>query len=130
MDTIKNSDNVVATLPVNARPSGPRPAPTLAQVETQLRKASEESGRLTPARAHLDLPALERNGKLVSLSRRSALSESFRQIKRPLLLNVRQRRSSVQRATLIMVTSALPGEGKTFVAANLAMSLARSDGVG
>lgn len=123
MDTINNNntENVVATLPPGARPSGPRPAPTLAQVESQMRA---NRSAVTPAPAQLDLASLERTGKLVSLSRRSALSESFRQIKRPLLMNVRQRRAPVQRATLIMVTSALPGEGKTFVAANLAMSLA------
>ena len=123
MDNINDPDHVVANLPTGARLAGPRPAPTLAQVETQLRKASDERG-VVPTRAHLDLAGLERNGKLVSLSRRSVLSESFRQIKRPLLMNARQRRSPVQRATLIMVTSALPGEGKTFVATNLAMSLA------
>ena len=121
MDTIKNADNVVATLPSSARPSGPRPAPTLAQVETQMR-ASRSA--VTPVLAQIDLAELERRGQLVSLSRRSEMSESFRQIKRPLLMNARQRRSPVQRATLIMVTSALPGEGKTFVATNLAMSLA------
>ncbi len=124
MDTIKTPDHVVATLPPGARPSGPRPAPTLAQVENQMRQVAAKRSAVAPAPVQLDLEGLERNGKLVSLSRRSALSESFRQIKRPLLMNVRQRRSPVQRATLIMVTSALPGEGKTFVAANLAMSLA------
>ncbi|MFO1217488.1 MAG: XrtA-associated tyrosine autokinase [Burkholderiaceae bacterium] len=49
----------------------------------------------------------------------------FRMIKRPLIKNVADLRNAGQpRANLIMVTSALAGEGKSFTAANLAMSLA------
>ncbi len=68
----------------------------------------------------LDLPALEQAGYLVDPRKRSMLGEEFRRLKRPLL------RSWQQRKTLgsVLVTSAVPGEGKTFFALNLAMSLA------
>ena len=52
----------------------------------------------------------------------------MRRIKRPLLLNIQRAQArGVQEGcppNLIMVTSALPGEGKTFVSINLAMSIA------
>ena len=52
-------------------------------------------------------------------------TEEFRQIKRPLLMNVRgEGASMVPNANMIMVTSALAGEGKTFTSINLAMSIA------
>jgi exopolysaccharide/PEP-CTERM locus tyrosine autokinase len=52
-------------------------------------------------------------------------AEEFRSIKRPLLMNVRgQGATVVDNANMIMVTSALPREGKTFTAINLAMSIA------
>ncbi|NHO64699.1 polysaccharide biosynthesis tyrosine autokinase [Aestuariicella hydrocarbonica] len=55
----------------------------------------------------------------------SHIADEFRAIKRPILMNIDQQGASiVQNANLIMVTSALPGEGKTFSAINLAMSLA------
>lgn len=73
----------------------------------------------------LDLDLLEEAGVLASTKVRSTIAEEFRHIKRPLLDNVRKGRSSQNgRPALIMVTSALPGEGKTFFALNLAVSMA------
>jgi exopolysaccharide/PEP-CTERM locus tyrosine autokinase len=48
--------------------------------------------------------------------------ESFRHIKRQLLANVKNPKSDVP-ANLIVITSALAGEGKTFCAINLAISI-------
>jgi receptor protein-tyrosine kinase len=77
------------------------------------------------AMVNIDLEQLERAGYLVPSKARSDLAEEFRHIKRPLLRNVYESgEATVSRAPLIMVTSALPGEGKTFTAVNLAMSLA------
>lgn len=72
----------------------------------------------------LDLPRLERLGHLVPTQTRSPLTEEFRHIKRPLVRNARSPESAARRLPLIMVTSALPREGKTFCAINLAMSVA------
>jgi len=72
----------------------------------------------------IDLAQLERSGYLVPTSSRTLLAEEFRHIKRPLLQNVRSPRDGSDRQAEIMITSALPAEGKTFFAINLAMSLA------
>jgi protein-tyrosine kinase len=73
----------------------------------------------------IDLLRMSRAGLLVPGSPRSQLEEEFRRIKRPLLENVRSQTSvRPHRANLIMVTSALPGEGKTQTAINLAVSIA------
>jgi protein-tyrosine kinase len=79
-------------------------------------------GRRAPAVA-IDLGALEASGYLVPGQGRTLLAEEFRHIKRPLLTSAREAESRGRRQTLIMVTSALPGEGKTFCAINLAMSM-------
>lgn len=71
----------------------------------------------------LDLEGLEQSGHLVPSQVRSTLAEEFRHIKRPLLRNARSKESVENRLSLIMVTSALPKEGKTFCAINLAMSM-------
>lgn len=73
----------------------------------------------------IDLKQLEASGHLVPTLARSELAEEFRQIKRP-LLNYAQTAdpAASSRASLIMVTSAVAGEGKTFCAINLAMSIA------
>lgn len=72
----------------------------------------------------LDLGALRRKTILTPEEGRSTMAEEYRVIKRPLLLNARgQGPRPVANANTIMVTSALPQEGKTFTAINLAMSL-------
>lgn len=81
-------------------------------------------GRARARVVTLDLARLEREGHLVSSQARSLLSEEFRQIKRPLLKHTRSKDAIKNRLALIMVTSAMPGEGKTFSAINLAMSIA------
>src|SRR5574337_555033 len=74
---------------------------------------------------HIDLTALGASGFVTPNVRRSATTEQYRVIKRPLLDNATGKGAFlVANGNLIMVTSALPGEGKSFTAINLAMSLA------
>jgi receptor protein-tyrosine kinase len=64
-------------------------------------------------------------GYLTPETPRALIADEFRVIKRPLLDNVHGRSGpAMSRANLIMITSSLPGEGKTFVSVNLAISLA------
>jgi protein-tyrosine kinase len=82
--------------------------------------------RIEPAtQVSIDLEMLRAAGYLVPDQVRSEMAEQFRHLKRPLLKNARAgSEASAYRESLIMVTSALPGEGKTFCSINLAMSLA------
>ena len=100
-----------------ARVAGAPPA-RLAAAQPQ---AEEDAARVDVV---LDLARLEREGHLVPTMTRSQLAEELRTIKRPLLKNARSKESAANKLSLIMVTSALPGEGKTFFAINLAMSIA------
>ena len=73
---------------------------------------------------NLDLVA--ERGYLTPQDTRSQLAHEMRRIKRPLLLNIRKGQTSESGeppSNLILITSALPEEGKTFIAINLAMSL-------
>ncbi|HWU84158.1 MAG TPA: XrtA-associated tyrosine autokinase [Rhodocyclaceae bacterium] len=65
------------------------------------------------------------NGIVTPEATRSHLADELRVIKRPLLRNVAGKGvAPVRNGNLIMITSAVPGEGKSFTAANLAMSIA------
>ncbi|MCG5512109.1 XrtA-associated tyrosine autokinase [Ectothiorhodospira shaposhnikovii] len=73
----------------------------------------------------LNLAHLREQGFITANSERNHVSEEFRMIKRPLLANAFGRGAElVDQGNLIMVTSAKSGEGKTFTAINLAMSIA------
>lgn len=73
----------------------------------------------------LDLDVLSAAGVIRPDSPRSQLADEFRIIKRPLIDNAMGKGAApIKDGNLIMVTSALPGEGKTFSAANLAISIA------
>ncbi|MDG4552737.1 MAG: XrtA-associated tyrosine autokinase [Candidatus Competibacter sp.] len=73
----------------------------------------------------LDFQQIQAAGLLVPDTRRSRIKEEYRHIKRPLLMNVDGKGAMVaEHASLIVVTSTRPGEGKTFTACNLALSIA------
>lgn len=72
----------------------------------------------------LELEALEKAGRLARATSRSPLANTFRRIKLPLIANARHAADRSARRSLIMVTSAVAGEGKTFCATNLALSIA------
>lgn len=73
----------------------------------------------------IDLERLAEMGYLVPSAVRSRLALDFRHIKRALLKTaLEQAQQTARRSSLIMVTSAVAGEGKTFCALNLAMSIA------
>ncbi|MDP1928359.1 MAG: XrtA-associated tyrosine autokinase [Thiobacillus sp.] len=73
----------------------------------------------------INLARLHRMGVVSPDAEKSKIAEEFRIIKRPLIANAfGQGAARVKRGNLIMVTSSLPGEGKSFCAINLAISMA------
>lgn len=71
----------------------------------------------------VDIPALRESGLLAPTVDQRQLAEEYRIIKRP-LLEAMKGGSSQRPGNVIVVASALPGEGKTFTSINLALSLA------
>lgn len=72
-----------------------------------------------------DLDALSASGYLSPSAARTRMADEFRTVKRPLIANAFGKAAApIKNGNLIMITSALPGEGKTFTAINLAMSIA------
>jgi exopolysaccharide/PEP-CTERM locus tyrosine autokinase len=72
----------------------------------------------------LDLAHLRVEGLVPPLSDERRITNEFRAIKRALLANVTGRSGeAIPGASVIMVASALPNEGKTYTAFNLALSL-------
>ena len=73
---------------------------------------------------HLDEEQLARGGLLAPLDHAIPVADEFRRIKRPLIENVvKNRGGESDHMNLIMVTSSLPGAGKTFCSVNLAASI-------
>ena len=96
----------------------------LRQPETPQRVTEFPPGALS-RRIDIDLDALAAAGIVSPNAPRSRIADQFRVIKRPLISNAMSKGASrVLNGNLIMVSSALPGEGKTFTAINLAMSMA------
>jgi exopolysaccharide/PEP-CTERM locus tyrosine autokinase len=76
-------------------------------------------------RVELDLARMREMGLVTAAGGRTSLLEDFRIIKRPLLQRAfAERAPGDNPGNLIMLTSSLPGEGKTYSAINLAMSIA------
>ncbi len=88
---------------------------------------TESASTHTPQsrRIELDLNTLAATGLISPDAPRSQLADQYRVIKRPLIANAMGKGAApIKRGNLIMVTSAISGEGKTFTAVNLAMSIA------
>ena len=88
--------------------------------------AQPEARPLTVKARHLkvDPDRLKAQGMITPDGGRTAIAESFRRIKRQILANVDNPKPGMPPANLMMVTSARQGEGKSFCAINLAISMA------
>lgn len=98
-------------------------------IEDQIYDASSDHGTaksvVKRSAINLDWEKLRDEGFITTLDVNSKLSEEFRSIKRPLVMNAFvQGKARVNRSNLILITSSVPGEGKTFSAINLALSIA------
>ena len=121
-----------AVLPTSLGMSVPAPAfsgAATADVVAQTRPeaATSASRPVVPAsrRVELDLDALAAAGYVTPNSPRTRTADQFRVVKRPLIRNAMgDGKEGTAHSNLIMVTSALAGEGKSFTAVNLAMSIA------
>ena len=103
--------------------NGERDVESTSPAVGQVRGLRRESG----SHFDIDLDNLGEKGFLKPGDGRSELAHQMRRIKRPLLMNIQKNRSvssDAPPANLIMITSSLPGEGKTFISVNLAISLA------
>jgi exopolysaccharide/PEP-CTERM locus tyrosine autokinase len=102
-----------------AVPSHPEATPPLQAAPA--RPQGTSPGRVVK----LDSARLAAEGLMTPEAPRSRLADEFRILKRPLIANATPKAGvSIKNANLIMVTSAAPGDGKTFTSVNLAMSIA------
>lgn len=103
----------IPTPPTASRPALPRPpAPG----------ARADAGLLLPS---VGLVALEGAGMVVARAARTRISEEYRIVIGRVLRALRDELSGTALSNLLMVTSARPGEGKSFTALNLAGSIAQ-----
>ncbi len=92
--------------------------------EKEQQSNNHPNGRFSKE-VEIDLEQLKNTGVITSLESRNLLSEEFREIKRPLLQNIKGKGAhQIERANLIQITSSVQGEGKTFTSINLAMAFA------
>jgi protein-tyrosine kinase len=115
------------------RISGSKPSQKPLLSNPQVERSSEAekgSDEVVPSKKlTLPLKELQQKGFLTPTVLSSRLSDEYRTIKRPLLENISGKSAKqIPNVNLIMVTSSVSGEGKTFTAINLAMSIAMEQG--
>jgi exopolysaccharide/PEP-CTERM locus tyrosine autokinase len=119
VDAIEAAHRAVPAPVAAPAPATPEPAPHAAD------PAARPAQKFSTRRVELDLNRMRELGMVTAASGRTRLLEDFRVIKRPLLQRAFADRAEGEKpGNLIMVTSSLPGEGKTYCAINLAMSIA------
>ena len=97
---------------------------TVAAAGAARRRQSSGDGAVPEGAVVIDSDALRAAGMLPPAHQEHELAQQYRRIKRPLINNALGRGvAALARGNVIMVTSAVPGEGKTFTTLNLAMSM-------
>lgn len=124
LDTLQAIDAIEAGMADLHQAPAPAAAPSAAPAPA-VQPGAKPGRKISTRRVELDLNRMRETGMVTAASGRTRLLEDFRVIKRPLLQRAfAERAEGGQPGNLIMVTSSLPGEGKTYCAINLAMSIA------
>ena len=122
-------DDLLAPVVEPVVPTAPSIAP-VAQAAAPVAQAAAPASpppaaRQSTQKVELDLARMRDLGMVTAAGGRTSLLEDFRIIKRPLLKRAfSEAAEGGNPGNLIMLTSSLPGEGKTYCAINLAMSIA------
>lgn len=113
-----------------APPSAPVPNTTPPAVHRETVPPAAAETRRSARLVHVDQDALRAAELLPAPEEARLLAHEYRQIKRPLLGNAFGRGvPQLPKGRVILVASALPGDGKTFTSINLALSMAREKDV-
>jgi exopolysaccharide/PEP-CTERM locus tyrosine autokinase len=129
-ETIAESIATPIAVPSSGMPQTARGAPhapeAVVAAPTGAAAARASRAATTTSRTvAIDLESLKARGYVTPDAPTSRIADEFRVIKRPIIRNAQGRAGAkVKHGNLVMVTSALPSEGKTFTALNLAMSVA------
>ena len=111
-----------APMPVEAVPL------TSAPLEQSVVAAPRPAKPLPAAAAfqqvRMNMAVLRKSGMIIPDVKTSTVANEFRNIKRKVLTSARDKKSRELLNNLIMITSTLPAEGKTFTSMNLALSMA------
>lgn len=122
---VEPADAEVSELAVEPVLELPAPAAVPAPAVEPVHAVPHTSTPVSTRRVELDLAKMRELGMVTAAGGRTNLLEEFRIIKRPLLKRAfGERHEGDLPPNLIMITSSLPGEGKTYCAINLAMSIA------
>jgi len=136
-ETVAEQIPVAVPSPAVAAPVEAAAAPIIAPAEAVAGAAPsaplDQSGatavrtkKTTSRKINIDLAQLHQLGMVTPDAERTIIAEEFRLIKRPLIEKAFAKNGGTGKhhGNLIMVASSLPGEGKTFCAVNLAISIA------
>jgi protein-tyrosine kinase len=118
----KSADSLIESVKSNERDGSP-----LNQSQAPLNPGIIVNKELPPEKevAEINWSHLSELGFVAPGDSNTQSIEEYRNIKRPIVNNAFGKGSiGINRANLILVTSSLPGEGKTFTAINLALSIA------
>jgi protein-tyrosine kinase len=128
VDTLEAINAIEASMAdLHEAPTAAAAAPAAGPAAGKAKRAEapRPAGKFSTRRVELDLNRMRDLGMVTAASGRTRLLEDFRIIKRPLLQRAfADKAPGGQPGNLIMITSSLPGEGKTYCAINLAMSIA------
>lgn len=111
----------VAEPRIAPRPGSPASSVDAARAAAIVAPVPQRSTRVV----QIDRVAMRAAGLLPSSTEERRIIQEFRQIKRPLLANAFGRGATpLPNGHILMLASALPGDGKTFTALNLTLSIA------
>lgn len=116
-DAVKPAPTRPEVPPGNARPLPPGPSPEIV--------APQPAEPSLPDQALIGYDRLQAAGMVMARGSRSRISEEYRIVLGRVLRALRDDPDGRSAANLLMVTSAKPGEGKSFTALNLAGSIAQ-----